>query len=785
MAASRLVACIATGRRRVLTTGSGAARGQRLLSIFGRAIVLQDAARRRFIESACAGDPGLRLEIERLVEADDSAQAEGFLEGHASVDVDDLDEDENCAGRSVGPYTIVRLLGHGGMGKVFLAHRSDVDTHVAVKLLDSTFASSDAIRRFLFERTVLGRLEHPHIARLLDAGIVHPNTPYFVMEFVDGEPIIAHAARLDMRARLRLFADVCSAIAYAHRRLVVHRDLKPSNIMVDREGRVKVVDFGIAKLLDDDHELTRTGSRLMTPEFAAPEQVRGEPITPATDVYALGLVLFELLTGTRAYTLAGLTPAQAERRVCDWTPPRPSTFDASARGDLDAICLRALEKDAARRYPTGADLLADVQRFLDERPVEARTPTLFYVSRKFIARHRLAVTTAALVAALLVCGSLAILWQAGRAERERARAERALVESDAIADFLIELFDARDPAQSRGTDPSALDLIKRGEARAEQLASQPLVQARMLDTIGRVYYMLGQYDRAEPPAARALMVRQQHLPRDHPDTATSLHNLGLLHHEQGRFGDAETRFAAALAMRRRVLGSDHPDVADTLRRYGLLVLRLRHDDRTAEQMFQEAVAIARRAFGQDDARVAAMLNTLAAVYDFRDDYETTERILSEALHIQRQRLGASHPDAIETLHNLSTTFLFRGDLRRAEAIITETLELTRQVFGGDHPRVASALSVLATTAERDGQLTRADATFREAIAVAEAAMGTDHPRVAQYWGSRARVLAQLGRRAEAEQLNIRAIEVLRRKLGNTHANVRRVEQQLAALRGAE
>jgi serine/threonine-protein kinase len=760
-------------------------RGERLLAIFRNAVVLPADARRSYLDEVCADAADLRGELEALLFADESADADGFLASRAPMPLADLEDSEDeAAGRQVGPYTIVRLLGRGGMGRVYLAHRSDVDREVAIKLLDSAFASADANRRFLLEQTVLARLDHPHIARLLDAGILTPATPYFVMELVDGEPITDYAARVDLGARLQLFADVCRATAYAHQHLVVHRDLKPSNIMVDRGGAVKLVDFGIAKLLDDDQPLTLTGSRLMTPEFAAPEQIRGQAITPATDVYALGLLLFELLTGTRAYTLRGQTPSQAERTVCDWTPPKPSTLNARVEGDLDAVCLRALEKDPARRYPTGSELLADIQRYLSQRPVEARPPTLAYLTRKFVARHAVAVATAALLVCLLLSGSLAVFWQARRAEGERHRAEQALVESNAIADFLIGLFEAPDPAQSRGTDPSARELIARGEARAEQLAGQPLVQARMLDTIGRVYANLGQFDRAEPLTLRALTLRQAYLAADHADTATSLHNLAALHQEQGRYREAEPRYAAALAMRRRLLGPDHPDVAETLSLYGVLVLRLHRDDRAAETLLREAVEIRRRAFGNGSPQVASTLNTLAAVSDFRGDYDTTERLLREALAIQRQHLGSSHPDSIATLNNLGTTLTFKGDFRAAEATIKETLDLNRRVVGPAHPSVAGNLNNLAAIFERSGQTARAEGTYREAIEIGEAALGADHPRVAQMWSNRARVLAALGDAVEAETLNTRAIDVLRARFGTDHAQVRKVEQQLSDLRSA-
>jgi eukaryotic-like serine/threonine-protein kinase len=758
-------------------------RGERLLAAFRDAVLLPNTARRSFLEEIGAEDPDLRAEVEALLAADDATTGDRFLESPARTDVLDLDDhtEDEATGRQIGPYMIVRLLGRGGMGSVYLAHRSDVDKQVAVKLLDTPFASTDASRRFLLERTVLARLDHPNIARLLDAGIFPPSTPYFAMEYVDGEPITEYAEHAGLATKLRIFEAICAAVAYAHQHLVVHRDLKPSNILVGRTGAVKLVDFGIAKLLEEDHELTGTGHRLMTPESAAPEQVRGEPITPATDVYALGLLLFQLLTGTRPYSLRGLTPSRAERMVCDWTPPRPSTLEPRAAGDLDAICFRALEKDPARRYPTASELLADVQRHLSNRPIEARPPTLVYVARKFVARHWIAAGTATLSTLLLLGGSAAIVWQATRAERERDRAELARVESDAVADFLIGLFEARDPAQGRGADPTAQDLLTRGEARAEQLTGQPLVQARMLDTIGRVYASLGQFDRAEPLARRALALRRHHLPGDHADTATSLHNLASLYQSKGRYAEAEPLFLAALAMRRQVLGPEHPDVAETLSLYGVLIIRLHRDDRKAEQLLQEAVQIRRRAHGPADARVASALNTLAAVSDFRDDYDTTERLLREALAIQRQQLGDSHPDSIATLSNLGTTLVFKRSFDAAEATTRETLRLQRQVYGPAHPSVGLTLNNLAAVFERSGQTARADATYREALQIAEPALGTKHPRVALLWSNRARVRAKLGDPREAERLNRRALAVYRATFGPDHAQVKKVERQLQEL----
>ena len=353
-------------------------------------------------------------------------------------------------GRQIGGYRLLSLIGRGGMGQVFLAERPDVGKRVAVKLLQSELASQDDVRRFLRERRVLAGLEHPNIVPLLDAGVTAEGMPYFAMEFVDGVSITDYCRRhaLTLAARVRLFQTVCTAVEHAHQHLIVHRDLKPSNILVDREGMVKLLDFGIAKLLDtDDEELTHTGVSPMTPESAAPEQVRRQPVTPATDVYALGLLLFELLAGERAYSLRGLSPSRIEQTVCERVPARPSSLAAAQERrriatDLDAICLKALEKDPRQRYPTAGHLAADVARYLAGRPVKARTPTTLYRIGKFVRRHRLRLSIAACAVALALGAVAGVLWQARRAEIARA-------ESEAVSRFLMGLFELTDPAHGQ------------------------------------------------------------------------------------------------------------------------------------------------------------------------------------------------------------------------------------------------------------------------------------------------------------------------------------------------
>jgi tetratricopeptide (TPR) repeat protein len=769
-------------------------RAIRLQELFRHAVALEGEARARYLAEACGGDAELWREAQALLAADAGATDADLVRGPLALAA--LSADESSAGRTIGPYRLVRLLGSGGMGSVYLAEREDVEKHVAFKLLHGRFRSTDTSRRFLVEQRALARLEHPHIARFLDAGIAADGSPYLVMELVAGESIVAHAASLGLRERLLLFDAVLAAITYAHQHLVVHRDLKPSNIFVDRDGTVKLLDFGIAKLLEDegDEALTREGARLMTPEYAAPEQIRGEPVTPATDVYSLGVLLFELLTETRPYSLGAATPAQIERMVSNSVVPLPSTRPATslrAAGippDLDAICLRALEKSPDDRYPTAADLRADVQRYLSDRPVEARVPTVTYRLRKFIRRHRVAVVAAILLAAAGAAGVGAVIWQAQRAERERARAEverqraeRALAESESVSDFLIGLFEAQDPAIAMGKEPTARELIERGRRRAAQLTEQPVVRARLLDTIGRVYHSLGDYAGAEAVLREALEVRQRELGASHADVAASLHHLASLLHDKGVYPEAEQHYTAALMMRRSLLGANDPLIAEILARYGLLVLRARNDDKQAETLIGSALDISRAAFGNEHPKVAAMLNTFAAVPDSRGDHARSEALLRQALAIQRTHLGPLHPATLETLGNLGVTQAAKGDLAAGEATMREVLGLHRRVFGPSHAEIAIGLNNLASVLQRQKRLSEAEATYREAIVVADATLGPEHHTTAWFSANLGAVLTQQRRFAEAETVYVSALSRLRAGLGEQHSRVRRVRLRMADL----
>jgi tetratricopeptide (TPR) repeat protein len=771
-------------------------RAARLEELFRHAVQLEGEARARYLADACHTDAQLWRDVHALLAADASASEADLAGGSIARHLAAAHAAADASGTVIGPYRVIRLLGSGGMGSVYLAEREDVHKQVAIKLLHGTFRSTDATRRFLVEQKVLARLDHRHIARFLDAGISPSGTPYLVMEYVPGESLLTYSAGRRLSERLALFEAACEAVAYAHQHLVVHRDLKPSNILVDRQGCVKLLDFGIAKLLEDDDEgLTRDGTRLMTPEYATPEQIRGEPITPATDVYALGVLLFELLTDSSPYSVTGSSAAKIEQVVCESVVPVPSSrpaepfLPAGIPADLDAICLHALEKVPDDRYATAAELRADLQRHLADLPIEARVPTATYRFRKFVRRHRLGVAAALALATLLATGVAAVIGQARRAERERGRAdaerqraEQALAESESVTDFMIGLFESQDPAIARGAEPSARELIERGRQRAQLLTEQPLVRARMLDSIGRVYHGMADYAAAEPPLREALAIRQQALGLRHADVAASHHHLGSLLHDRGTYREAEPQYQAALALRRELLGPSDPLVADTLGRYGLLVLRARNDDKLADEYMRNAVAILRTHFGNDHPRVASMLNTLAAVPDARGDHAASEQLLREALAIQHKHLGETHPSSIETLGNLAVTLGAKGDLAAAEATTRQANELDRRIHGPKHVQVIIGLNNLASILRRQRKAQEAEATYREALALAQGSLGPDHQLTAWLGANLASVLVDRRAFREAEVLYAQSLEKLRARLGDDHSMVQRVRQRIADMR---
>ncbi len=730
--------------------------------VFAAALERSAAERGAFLAAACAGDSELRREVESLLAADE--RIGDFLERPAGelLGVLPLGGD----GGRVGPYRLLRRIGSGGMGAVYLARRDDeqYERLVAVKVLRWGLDSPEARHRFLAERQILARLEHPDIARLYDGGTTEEGRPYLVMELVEGLPVDVYCDRhrLTVDQRLDLFRRICGAVQYAHQNLLVHRDLKPANILVTAAGEPKLLDFGIAKRLEEDRgigggdpdEETLSDLRVMTPVYASPEQVRGQAVTTASDVYALGVLLYELLAGRLPYRLAshrdrdvaaaivGQEPEPPSQSLLRSGSPepvaagrgtRPRALARRLRGDLDAILLRVLSKDPQSRYASVALLSQDLERHLAHRPVAARPNTLLYRAGKLVRRNP-ATAAAAVLVVLLGIGLLtSFAVQQRRVARERDKARYTL-------SFLVDTFKQADPYHARGERLTAREILDQGAERvSRELAGQPDVQAELMDSIGEVALGLGRYDQAEPLLERALALRRKRFGPESLPVAQSLEHLGLLKQERSDHAAAEALLRQSLTIERRLLGAPNLSVAKTLNELGgVLAVEARSTD--AEKLHQEALAIARQVEGPVGPTVADSLLGVAKRKNDLGDYAAAERLFRQGLDIERRALGDRHPRLYRDQTDLGEILFEAGKYQAAETLLRQSLAVQQKILGREHPDVATTLTDLAMVVQRLNRYAEAEVIDREVLQITRSQFGPTHWRVAIILGNLGSVL---------------------------------------------
>ena len=783
-------------------------RWRRLTPILDEAFELDASDRAAFLDRACEGDPELRADVESFLEADRASgeflrePLDAFLSG-LRIPPTDAGSDPGLTSASVdpqqriGPFRVISELASGGMGVVYVAERADgqYEQRVALKLIRRELDTLNARERFRAERQILARLGHPNIARLVDGGILADGRPWFAMELVEGVPITEYSDghRLDVPRRLRLFLEVCEAVRYAHQNLVVHRDLKPSNMLVTDDGHVRLLDFGIAKLLESDASggddfaapQTRTELRAMTPEYAAPEQLRGEPITTATDVYALGGVLYELLTGTRAHRFNQRTPAEYERVVCDTEPERPSHVASPAlqrvlAGDLDTIVLHALEKDPARRYPSAEAMMEDVQRYLTALPIRARPGSAAYRFRKFARRHRVALSAGVALALTIVAGIAATLWQARATAREAAKAAQ-------VSTFLVGLFQVADPAESRGREITARELLARGVQRVDSaLGEQPAVYQTMLGVLGTIHRELGLYDEADGLFARAVEAARRAYGPTHPEVAARLTDRGTSLKELGQLARAESVLTQALAIRRR---ANRPNDVETARTMGELASTLADAGKTAraESLYRAVLAIDQLRLGRDHLEVATDLDNLGvALGENKSDLRAADSAYRAALAIRRKHFDDGHPDVLSTLGNLASNMSTMGRYAEAESLERVVLAGRRRLYpNGQHPDIAYSLHSIANVLERQGRLAEAESLDAQALDIRRRMLGPSHHMTMATLNNLAIVRYRMGDLAGAEASFREALAVWKEKLGPTHIYTLSAENNLGAVLSEE
>ncbi len=729
------------------------------------------------------------------------------------------------SGSEFDAWKLIRRLGGGGMGEVYLAERrDDYSQRVAIKLVRPDLLSPVIRTRLRAERQILARLSHTNIARLLDGGTTPDGIPYLVMEYIEGLPIDEYCdrKRLDVAGRLELIRQVCAGVHAAHQNLVVHRDLKPSNILVNADGVAKLLDFGIAKLLDvqqTSHTLAMTQAdvRLMTPDHASPEQVRGDPITTASDVYVLGVLMYELLGGRRPFKIKALHVAEIERAICGEMPlapsialdprraanPHPSAehiaecrstnvrrLRRELAGDLDNIVLMAMRKEPERRYSSADQLSADIGRHLNGEPVIARPDSWGYRASKFVTRHAVAVSMSGAIAVLLVVFAIGMYLQALRIERERAVSEQERMRAEGVATFLADLFKLSDLNQARGRQITADEILARGAERIErEMATQPQTQATMMETIGRVFLSLGQLEAARPQIEGSLARRRMLHGGDHVEVASSLSAAGALDLEEGRLANAEQYLRSALAMYERLEFRDKEPTADALQVLGK-VLKVKGDLQGARQVLEESLYLYTSLTGAQSSPVASVLNELAQIEGAQGRNAEAERLLLRSLAIEETVLGTDAPQTIRSRHSVAVLLQRQGKLDEARLPYEQSLAQFRKVFGAKHPDTVDALGNYGQFLDQSGDLAQAETVFRESLDLNREVRGPNHPYVGYDLVNFGNVLRQRGDLAGAERAFDDAIVIYRATLPEDHLYIAsalagRTRVLLAANRPAE
>ena len=665
---------------------------------------------------------------------------------------------------TIGPYRVLDILGEGGFGTVYVAEQTHpVRRRVALKVIKAGMDTRAVLARFDAERQALALMDHPSIARVLDAGATDNARPYFVMELVKGEPINSYCNRnaLDTTERINLLIQVASAVQHAHQKGVIHRDLKPSNILVsvtDDGPLPKVIDFGIAKAtasqLTEQTIYTREGQLIGTPEYMSPEQAEmsGLDVDTRTDVYSLGVILYELLTGALPFdsaTLRAGSAAEIQRIIRETEPARPSTRLSSVedathilekqlgdsprtvarrlRGDLDWIVLMAMEKDRTRRYPTAASLADDLKRFLAHEPVLAGPPSTAYRLRKFARRNRPFIVAAAVITLVVIAGLVATSIGFVQASHERDAARTARDESEAVVRFLTDTLAAVDPAD-QGKDVTVRAVLDKAAGRIDtDFADQPVIQARLNHTIGRTLRELGQYDDAAPHLRRALALANDHLSPDDPLTIAAMYDLGWLYWDIAQYDKAEPLYTEALARRRKAFGNDDPETLTAISGLALLYKSQEQYDK-AEPLYLEALERSTRTLGEDNKRTLITMTNLATLYTAQDRLDEAEPLLTKALQHQRKTLGITHPDTITSMNNLAFLYAAQGRHEKAEPLYAEVVAAIRMAMPAGHWWLGAALANQARSLTALERYPEAESALLEAHQIVSAALGPDHPR---------------------------------------------------------
>ncbi|MEZ4696480.1 MAG: protein kinase [Rhodothermales bacterium] len=790
----------------------------RVEELFHRVKGLDDSERARVLRNF----PDLKDEVESLVRAHNAATEIGFLD-HDSTGMQERvtkpqEDPHSLIGRQVGPYRFERYLGGGGMGDVYLAVRqTPFKFLVALKILRKGLRTDEVLRRFDAERQILASLNHPNIAKLLDGGITDDGLPYFAMEYVEGLPLVAYAERnrLSIAERLALFGEVCNAVAYAHRNLIIHRDLKPQNILVTRDGTVKLLDFGIAKIInpnlaDLSTPITQTRYRMLTPDHASPEQVRGEPLATTTDVYSLGVLLYELLTGVRPYVLASRTAAEIENLICEVDPPLPSRqtvasrsaltenqTDASPplpsgssertvrrlRGDLDNICMMALRKEAGRRYQSVEQLAADLERHLNGLPVLASRDSPLYRGLKFARRHAVPVWAGSLIVAMIIGFAAYSSVQARKLVGERNHARLEADKAAQVSSFVVDLFRMADPESAAGDTITVRSILDDGAARADkELADQPVLHADLLGVIASAYSNLGKYDRAMALLEQSVAIRRKLGDVDDSFLA-DLANLASFYAINSRAKESVRVFDEYIGYLSERLGPDHPEVLMTeMRRLG--TAHVVKSAAVSDSILTLWTQLEPRVGELADADAAIVYGDVADLYYTKRMFPEAEQAVVNAVRIT-ERLEDTKPSDLGMLYNrMAWVYLEAEEPQQAYDAASRAVQIHDRIFPDGHRNRATSYGIQGEALSQLGRHDEGEMLLLKDLAMRRQVFGDLHPTIG-------RTLRYLGRVQERKAAYEKALDyyrqstdIFRRMFGSDYLITRQYElSEVGALVG--
>lgn len=715
-------------------------RWEKIETVCIKAMGLEGEARTTYLKNACAGDQKLLDEVTGLLEQQHTDWLQEPLVQMQSSYI--FLEDESLTDQVIGPYRIIKTIAEGGMGRVYLAVRNDdqFERFVALKVIRKGLISDDVLSRFYSERQILASLNHPHIARLYDGGTSEDAIPWFAMEYIEGQPITEYCNQnnLSVDAKIGLFLKVCSAVQSAHQNLVIHRDLKPANILITPDGTPKLLDFGIAKLMDMEQQSGQTlyQKRIMTPEYASPEQVRNGPVSTLSDVYTLGILLYELLTGTLPYSFEARTAAAIEEMVCNTLPVLPSKIsgEKNLKGDLDSVILKALEKNPNNRYSAVEQLADDLRRFRQSLPVLAQKVSFKYRSRKFLTRHKWGASIATAIAILLISFAGVTFMQSKAIEARAVEAERQRDRAEGVSEFLIGLFESVDPSKAEDDSLTAIALLHRGANRVEnELSGQPQVQANLYNVISDVYESLGMYEVGLELVQKAYDIQTKLYEGKHADIAYSLNAMGWLHFKIGDYTKAESLLKVALVMRRNLYEGPHLDISRSLN--DLAVLKQAMDDFAAtDTLLQEAIDIRKKLAGEQDQSVAVASFNYGALKYKLGDFAAAEKWVREAVNIFLLSLGEKDIRTANAMSGLASIILARDadkNMDEAEGLYRKALAIRIQLFGEEHPHVALSYTSLGNLLRHKHEFSEAEAMLLKALGLNKNLYDEGHISIAE------------------------------------------------------